>query len=449
MPSVEGDIRELSNPDVENPIAMYESMAENLNVTLHDTVKVKFQTIYGQSQTGRFTVVAILKSSNPFMDYASFTLLSVLKPLMGYEPYETAMFSIAMKELKNPKIVRVEAEKLHKALEPNVAGYKGVLQHMQGDQDVEVLSVLPEEQPRQSLRDQLQIVSGDLENAFKDEEAVILSQAVADAQDLTVGDPVSLVYEPKFGDRLEPQTYHVGAIFTANADITAEMVFIHPEAMYDTFFPMLPEDPVQLQADHPLFASLIKEWLLLERSPDATALQKKMKELRNTDWHGATLDVTTMYEAASQVLQMENVLKIVTLIAVLILFFIILIGVVNTLRMTIRERTREIGTVRAIGMRQGDVGKSFLTEVLMLTLFAAVAGVILAFAIMYLLGQITIQNEGFLTIFLVEKHLHFVPTWTSVVQNLVLILVITFVTALFPSRRAAKMSVASALRHYE
>ena len=133
----------------------------------------------------------------------------------------------------------------------------------------------------------------------------------------------------------------------------------------------------------------------------------------------------------------------------MILFFIILIGVINTLRMTIRERTREIGTVRAIGMRQGDVGKSFMAEVMMLTVFAGVAGIILAFLVMKVVGLIPIHDEGFFSIFLVETHLHFVPSAVDVVSNLVMILAITFVTAFFPSRKAAKMSVSSALRHYE
>jgi len=450
MPTAEGNLRELTSTEVENPIALYETMAKNLNVGLHDTIKVKFQTIYGQSQTGKFTVVAILKSTNPFMDYASFTHLDHLKPLVGYQPYETAMFSISMKDLKNPKVVISEAEKLHHALEPNVAGYMGTLQgNRLGMQTVEVLSVLPEEQARQTSNKHLQVVAGDLESALEDEQAVILSQTVAEAQELNLGDEITLIYETKFEGTSPSKTYRVGAIFEANADVTSEMLFIHPEAMYDTFFPLLPKEPAHLEPDHPLFSAVIKEWLLLERSPDSTSFQKKLKELRNSDWRGATLDVTTMYEAASMVLQMENVLKIVTLVAVLILFFIILIGVVNTLRMTIRERTREIGTVRAIGMRQSEVGQSFMAEVLMLTLFASIAGAILAFIVMYLLGLITIQDEGFFTIFLVDKHLHFVPTWTNVVQNLVLIMVITFITAFFPSRRAAKMSVASALRHYE
>jgi ABC-type antimicrobial peptide transport system permease subunit len=278
---------------------------------------------------------------------------------------------------------------------------------------------------------------------------VALSQTVADALGVTVSDEAALTYESKFQGTATPRTYQVGAIFEPNADVTATMVFVHADAMYDTFFPMLPKDPVILRKEHPLFASLIKEWTLLERSPDSKSFQKKLKDLRNTDWQGATLDVTTMYEAASQVLQLESVLKIVTLIAVLILFFIILIGVVNTLRMTIRERTREIGTIRAIGMQRTDVGKTFMAEVLLLTLFASIAGIILAFIVMKLVGFISIQDEGFFSIFLVEKHLHFVPTWINVVQNLALILMITFFTAFFPARRAAKMSVASALRHYE
>lgn len=448
-PAVQGNIRDLTNPEIENPISLYESMADNLNVKLHDTIKVKFQTIYGQSQTGRFMVVAILKSSNPFMDYASFTHLNILKPLMGYQPYETSGFSIVMEELKNPKVVITEAEKLHAALKPNVAGYHGTLQAAGGTQTVAVLSVLSEEEARQTLREQLQIVAGDLESTFKDEQAVILSQMVADAQGLTVGDEVSLIYETKFEGTSKPKTYRIGAIFTANANVTAEMLFVHPEAMYDTFFPMLPKEPVMLESDHPLFSTLIKEWKLLERSPDSKSFQKKLKDLRNTDWKGATLDVTTMYEAASMVLTMEWVLRIVALIMVLILFFIILIGVVNTLRMTIRERTREIGTVRAIGMRRFDVWLSFETEVLLLTIFASVAGVILAFAAMYLLGLITIQDEGFFSIFLVEKHLHFVPTTANVMGTLVFITIITFLTAVFPSYRAAKMVVASALRHFE
>jgi ABC-type lipoprotein release transport system permease subunit len=383
------------------------------------------------------------------MAMASFTNLDVLKPLMGYAPHETSQLTVAMKELKDPKVVITEAEKVHKALAPNVAGYAGILQANDVSQSIRALSVLPEDAAHQAAREKIQITSGDLETLFATDDTIAVSQELADSLNVAIGDEVSLEYESKFEGTADPKTYQVAAVFAPDASVASDSVFLNSEAMYDTFFPMLPKEPVLLDAEHPLFNALIKEWMLLERSPTSEALQKKLKELRNTDWDGATMDVTTMYEAASFVLQMESVLKMVTMIAVLILFFIILIGVINTLRMTIRERTREIGTVRAIGMQRADVGRTFMTEVMLLTLFASIVGIILAFLIMKIVGFIPIHDEGFFSIFLVDTHLHFVPTLNDVVTNLVMIMIITFLTAFFPSRRAAKMSVSSALRHYE
>jgi len=144
------------------------------------------------------------------------------------------------------------------------------------------------------------------------------------------------------------------------------------------------------------------------------------------------------------------VLNIITISAVLILFFIILIGVVNTLRMTIKERTREIGTIRAIGMQKRDVWGIFMIETSLLSLFASIAGTLFAFILMGLLSLITFNvTDNPLGILLVSKHLYFLPSFWNVVFNITLILFITMITAYFPARRAANLSSAEALRHYE
>ena len=79
---------------------------------------------------------------------------------------------------------------------------------------------------------------------------------------------------------------------------------------------------------------------------------KIFKEMGRSKFKGIMVSVQSMYETASAVLNVEFALNLITLAAGLILFCIILIGVVNTLRMTIRERTREIGTMRASGCRR-------------------------------------------------------------------------------------------------
>ena len=118
--------------------------------------------------------------------------------------------------------------------------------------------------------------------------------------------------------------------------------------------------------------------------------------------------------------------------------------------MTIRERTREIGTIRAIGMQKRDVGGIFLMETSMLSFFASIAGTIFAFILMGLLTLVKFNvSDNPMGILLVSKHLYFLPTFGNVIFNITLILIITIVTAYFPAKRAANLSAAEALRHYE
>ena len=446
----EGTLTDLENPAFDNPIIVFDQMAEWLNVKLHEEIRARFETVYGQSQSARFTVVAILKSGNPFMSYALFTHLAKLKPLLGFQENETQSFSITLKHLSNPKVAMEQANRLHAALQPNVAGYKGSVQANSRQKDLHIFALAPAKEAVQTFTAQIQLVNGALETVLQDAQAALLSQPAAEALGVKVGDPLTLTYEPKFTEAAPPQNLRVGAIFQPNQTLSAEMLFVAADQFYKTFVPYPPKNPVTLDRAHPLAAALLLEWKLLERSPDQTALQKKYKVLKNSKWRGTALDVQTMYEVASDVLKLEQVLKIVTLVAVLILFFIILIGVVNTLRMTIRERTREIGTVRAIGMQQRDVRWSFMLEVLLLTMFASLAGTVLAFGVMKLLALYIFQStESFFTIFLVNRHLHFVARPGDILMNLSMILLLALVTAYFPARRAAKQSVATALRHYE
>ncbi len=446
----EGDLRLIESLDIENPIAIYEKMAEDLNVKLNDVVRMRFETVYGQAQTAKLTVTSILKADNPFMNIATFIHLRNLKPLMGLEPHETQTFSITLEKMKRPEVAVEQANRLHEALQPNVAGYKAVITGNNEESEATVFGVLPDEESRQAFAELLQIAGGSLDETLQNDQAVILSQAMADKLGVQVGDEVTSAYETKFAGLSPVKTYQVGAIFQADDIVKPDMIFLHVDQFYENYYPALPKNVVQSEAEDTLAPLLLKEWTLLERSPDQDALQEKYKKLRNEKWRGRILDVQTMHEVASEVLKLESVLDIVTMVAVLILFFIILIGVVNTLRMTIRERTREIGTIRAIGMQRWDVRWSFVSEVLMLTIFACVAGTVLAFVAIKLLSLITFNSEeSFFMIFLVENHLHFVPTVSDIAKNLAIIIGIAFITSFFPAGRAAKMSAAEALRHYE
>ncbi len=229
-----------------------------------------------------------------------------------------------------------------------------------------------------------------------------------------------------------------------------QAAFANEEVFYDTFFWNLPQEPAVASRDSGLFPALLPEWEVLERSPDTSSSQKKMFKLNRESWKGARMDVQTMFETASAIVDLQRGLNTVSIVAVLVLFFVILIGVVNTMRMSIRERTREIGTNRAIGMQRADVRSVFVLEIVFLAVLAAAVGILLGFGLIALLSSFSFElKDNPFSLFFVNKHLHFVPTALAIVSNFVIIVVIAFLIAFFTARRAARMRAADALRHYE
>ncbi|OPY26742.1 MAG: FtsX-like permease family protein [Methanocella sp. PtaU1.Bin125] len=100
-------------------------------------------------------------------------------------------------------------------------------------------------------------------------------------------------------------------------------------------------------------------------------------------------------------------------------------------------------------MQSKSVRNTFILETFFLTLFASVVGIIFGLIVTGLLMLIRIDTTSILSILLLDKHLHLVPSAMSIISNLVLILLIAAITAYFPSKKAAKMKAADALRHYE
>jgi ABC-type lipoprotein release transport system permease subunit len=434
---------------LENPILLFDSIAEELNVQLHDTISVRFSTIYGQVQAARFTVVAILEAANPFMGMAAFTSQETLKPLLAMKEQETGSFSVVIENLDNPKRVIRQAENLHRALQPGVAGFIGRIGTGHQSELATVWAVDNQENSAVPLAQALGVDPGRLQPLWTTPNGVMVSEATARALGLAIGNQAMLDYDTKFEGSSDPYEVHVVGILPSSPIVSPSMVLVHPQVVYDTSLQTVPKEIPGLAPSDVLFPLLLKEWILLEMSPDQASMMKKFETLADREWRGLVIDVATMYAVASEVLQMELVLGMVTLVAVLILFFIILIGVINTLRMTIRERTREIGTVRAIGMQRSDVRWSFVLEVVFLTFFASLAGIVISLVVIRLLGFIELNVEGMFSIFLVERRLHFLPTVLDIGRNLVIILAIAAVTAFIPAGRAAKMGVADALRHVE
>ncbi len=119
------------------------------------------------------------------------------------------------------------------------------------------------------------------------------------------------------------------------------------------------------------------------------------------------------------------------------------IGIINTLMMSIYERTREIGVMKAVGATRGTIRMLFTMEGAALGLIGGIAGVAIGFIagkILNIIGSYTFLSDY--------------PTFEMSVFSIQLVLMVIAVTTaisliagLYPANRAAKLDAVEALRY--
>jgi putative ABC transport system permease protein len=122
------------------------------------------------------------------------------------------------------------------------------------------------------------------------------------------------------------------------------------------------------------------------------------------------------------------------------------VGVMNIMLVSVTERTREIGLMKALGARPRDILTQFLLESLVLTFLAGLVGVIVAFVITYLIPPMPLYSAVYKT----ANHDGDIILHASsgiMLISFVILALVGVVSGLLPAIRAAKMDPVVALRH--
>ena len=166
----------------------------------------------------------------------------------------------------------------------------------------------------------------------------------------------------------------------------------------------------------------------------------KFETVGGEDWTGQKLDLTIWRDEVSFLTQILDAFDVVTVFVASILLIIIAIGISNTMFNTVRERTREIGTMRAIGIQRGGVLALFLLEAALLGLFATVSGAAVGTAISLALDSaaIPVPNEALRAILLSDT-LKMSVRPVTLVMSVLFLTACTALAAAWPSLRAARM----------
>jgi putative ABC transport system permease protein len=113
------------------------------------------------------------------------------------------------------------------------------------------------------------------------------------------------------------------------------------------------------------------------------------------------------------------------------------LSVINTMTMSVSERTREIGVRKAIGASDGQIVRQFLTEAGVIGLLGGLSGLVLG-VIAVTLGNMALEDSN-LDLFLITPRL--------AVGSVAFAVVLGLVSGLYPSLHAARMRPVNALRY--
>lgn len=156
------------------------------------------------------------------------------------------------------------------------------------------------------------------------------------------------------------------------------------------------------------------------------------------------LKTNAVKNTIDQVTQFFGLLRLIFAAMGMISVIVALLGIFNTMTISLMEKSREVGLMKILGLRKQYINKLFLTESALISFIGSVFGVGLSYAINLTVNGIIRSiavNGGNQPV-----QIMYLPVWVGLLI-LGLSILVGVITGAYPSRRATKISPLDALRY--
>ncbi len=302
------------------------------------------------------------------------------------------------------------------------------------------------------LHDRMTLVEGELDT-FPGSDKILISEGVAKKLDVKLGDRLSVQTDTITGQQ-NVLDFYVGAIYK-DPGVAASLAGAYADLPRVNQLRDVPQGEFNIYGLFLEDVSTADFWgakLYEELKTEAFPLwqrgspQELVKLFRDETWTGIKYSLFTLNDALSFIKGIFQSLNLIAFLILMVLFVVIMVGITNTYRMIVYERTREIGTLRALGMQRPEVRNLFLYEAIFLGLGGILAGFVLGVLVLVGLSLIDLSAWKDFNILLKDNHLKLTVDFASFAFNLIVVTALTALAALFPARRAGKLTPAEALR---
>jgi putative ABC transport system permease protein len=242
--------------------------------------------------------------------------------------------------------------------------------------------------------------------------AVLVSRTEADGKGLSVGSPVEMTFSAT-----GPQQLHVVGIFENNAILNDYVISL-------TTYNANVEQPL----DQNVFLKVAPGVSVADAKTQLDAmLQKDYPNVQAND------------QAASKQQFLDSINQLLAFVFVLLFLSIIIsgFGILATLWLSVFERVRELGLLRAVGMARVQVKRMIRIEAVIVAVLGAILGIVIGIVFAWAL-QRSLSDLGITELSL--------PVGQLIVL-MVLAALIGVVAAILPARRAAKLNVLEAISY--
>ena len=258
-----------------------------------------------------------------------------------------------------------------------------------------------------------------------DRDAVLIGRPMAEKLNLKAGDNVSLSLNTADGN-VQDQTFIVKGIYTTNT------------YAFDSATIFLPLAKAQALTQTENHASTV--YILLNNTTMTDTVVPALGV-------SANLEIKTWKDLNALFVEYEAFAQSYIAIFYMIILAISASVIINTLIMSVYERTREIGILSAIGMRGGRIMMLFLVESSMLAIGGVIMGLIIG-----VLGTLYFNINGFyignmgLSGMAIADTIYAKLTLSNLINLTIMSFVVTMLAGLYPAVMASRMQPVEALR---
>jgi len=190
----------------------------------------------------------------------------------------------------------------------------------------------------------------------------------------------------------------------------------------------------------------LKESFQVDRAQTGKVLINDLEKLDHVNLDIQHLGFLT--ESINEVIQdinsFFNIIRVILIILGTIIISISAMGMLNTLTVSLLQRTKEVGILKALGAKRKDIFKMFIFEAIIISIVGGFLGIIAGY------GMAMLVNEGL--VYFASKqgvelsHFVYIPHY-FIMALVFFVLFLGLITGVMPAQRASKIHALDALRY--